>query len=220
MSSVVENTPFDYFAASTNELNTFYSSPRTAKPSDAKDRVFTGDKERKGESGYIKGFSLLANCMRAEFSLGARNADANTSWQEIYDNSLKWASKDVGDGQVDIFDIKRHFPGVELGEPLHCVDRKFLHAYWRECFQNRQQLILLFLRAEPLTVGGMGFGSLAAAQLGARGVALLWRDPAPPARGRDERKARDSIGRPAQWREMLEDAGPHRTRVLFYHPID
>ena len=155
--------------------------------------------------------------MRQEFAAGALNADARTgknmNWQDIYDNSLKWASGNVGDDQLDIF-------GIDLDDPLHCVDRKFLHAFWRECFQNRQQLFLLFLRAEPLTVGGMGFGSLAATQLGARGVALLWRDPAPPSRGITERKPRNSMMRPAQWRDMLEASGPHRTRVLFYHPID
>ena len=217
ISAVIEDTPFDYFAASTNDLNTLYSQPEKATPSEAKNYVFTGDKSRQASRGYIRGFSRLADGMRREFAAGALNADAKTgrnmNWQDIYDNGLKWASNAVGDDQTDIL-------GVDLDEPLHCVDRKFLHAFWRECFQNRQQLFLLFLRAEPLTVGGMGFGSLAAAQLGARGVALVWRDPAPPARGRAERKQRESITRPAQWREALEASGPHRTRILFYHPID
>ncbi|MBR2356094.1 MAG: hypothetical protein IKA69_06930 [Kiritimatiellae bacterium] len=211
MAAVVEDTPFDYFAASTNRLNTLYSQPEDATPSDAKNYVFTGT--RQSSAAYVEGFSRLASGMRQEFAAGAQRAGLNTSWQDIYDKNLKWASNATGDDQLDIF-------GIDLDEPLHCVDRKFLHAFWRECFQNRQQLFLLFLRAEPLTVGGMGFGSLAATQLGARGVALLWRDPAPPARGITERKPRESIMRPMQWRDMQEEAGPHRTRVLFYHPID
>ena len=211
IAAVVEDTPFDYFAASTNRLNTLYSQPEDATPSDAKNYVFTGT--RQSSAAYVEGFSRLASGMRQEFAAGAQRAGLNTSWQDIYDKNLKWASNATGDDQLDIF-------GIDLDEPLHCVDRKFLHAFWRECFQNRQQLFLLFLRAEPLTVGGMGFGSLAATQLGARGVALLWRDPAPPARGITERKPRESIMRPMQWRDMQEEAGPHRTRILFYHPID
>ena len=211
ISAVVEDTPFDYFAASTNDLNTLYSQPDDATPSDARNYVFTGT--RKSSAAYVEGFSRLAGGMRQEFAAGAQNAGLNTGWQDIYDKKLQWASDSTGDDQTDIF-------GVDLDEPLHGVDRKFLHAFWRECFQNRQQLILLFLRAEPLTVGGMGFGSLAAAQLGARGVALVWRDPAPPARGRTARLPRETITRPVQWRDMQGESGPHRTRVLFYHPID
>lgn len=215
MAAVVEDTPFDYFAASTNDLNTLYSDPGDAKPSDAKNYVFTGT--RQSSAAYVKGFSLLAEGMRQEFIAGAKDSSTKTGknmdWRGIYDGSLKWASGNVGDDQLDIF-------GIELDEPLHCVDRKFLHAFWRECFQNRQQLFLLFLRAEPLTVGGMGFGSLAAAQLGSRGVALVWRDPEPPARGRAERGDRGDLTRPNQWRNAMEATGPHRTRVLFYHPID
>jgi hypothetical protein len=66
----------------------------------------------------------------------------------------------------------------------------------------------------------MGFGSLAATQLGARGVALVWRDPLPPVKNRDQRKMRNQLTRPNQWREMFEQSGPHRTRILFYHQID
>ena len=191
IAAVVEDTPFDYFAASTNKLNTLYSQPEDATPSDAKNYVFTGT--RQSSAAYVQGFSRLAEGMRREFAAGAQSASLNTGWQDIYDKSLKWASGNVGDDQLDIF-------GIDLDDPLHCVDRKFLHAFWRECFQNRQQLFLLFLRAEPLTV--------------------VWRDPAPPSRGITERKPRNSMTRPAQWRDMLEASGPHRTRVLFYHPID
>ena len=43
---------------------------------------------------------------------------------------------------------------MALDDPLYGVDRKFLYSYWRECFQNRQQLFLVFVRAEPLSVEG------------------------------------------------------------------
>jgi hypothetical protein len=134
------------------------------------------------------------------------------NWEAVYDN-LPWKSNSTGDDQYD-------FLNITLNEPLYGVDRKFLHAFWRDCFQNRQQLFLVFIRAEPLTVGGMGLGSLAAAQLGSRGVALVWRDPLPPTKNRAARKQRMALNSPGAWREMFEQSGPHRTRVLFYHQID
>ena len=111
----------------------------------------------------------------------------------------------------------------ELADPLHSVDRKFLFSFWRECFQNRQQLFLVFLRAEPLTVGGSTGDALANSQLGARGVALVWRDPAPPTvtgGKKATRNSRMSLTSPAAWRTQNENTGPHRTRVLFYHQFD
>lgn len=216
MAAVVEETPFDYYAASTNEFNKLYSNAEEATPEDAENYVFTGDKERQNSSGYVEGFSGVVDGLRRAFRDRATNSKASTGenmdWEKVYDN-LPWASAGTGDEQYD-------FLGVTLEEPLHGVDRKFLHAFWRDCFQNRQQLFLVFLRAEPLTVGGMGFGSLAATQLGARGVALVWRDPLPPVKNRNARKPRRGLNRPNQWREMFEQSGPHRTRVLFYHQID
>ena len=133
-------------------------------------------------------------------------------WEYPFDNMLAWYDGNkCGDEQIELFN-------VELDNPLHGVDRKFLHGFWRECFQNRQQLFLVFLRAEPLTVGGAGEGSLASAQLGARGVALVWRDPQPPARG--TRPPRTNLTRPDAFKQLFDTSGPHRTRVLFYHQFD
>jgi hypothetical protein len=216
MAAVVESTPFDFFAASTNELNTLYSNPEEATPKDAEQYVFTGNKKNQDSAGYIEGFSGIAEGLRRSFINAAKDSNAKTgknmNWEGVYDN-LPWKSNSTGDDQDD-------FLGITLEEPLYGVDRKFLHAFWRDCFQNRQQLFLVFIRAEPLTVGGMGFGSLAATQLGARGVALVWRDPLPPVKNRDQRKMRNQLTRPNQWREMFEQSGPHRTRILFYHQID
>lgn len=216
MAAVVESTPFDFFAASTNDLNTLYSNPEEATPKDAEQYVFTGNKKNQNSAGYIEGFSGIAEGLRRSFINAAKDSNAKTgknmNWEAVYDN-LPWKSNSTGDDQYD-------FLGITLEEPLYGVDRKFLHAFWRDCFQNRQQLFLVFIRAEPLTVGGMGFGSLAATQLGARGVALVWRDPLPPVKNRDQRKMRNQLTRPNQWREMFEQSGPHRTRILFYHQID
>jgi hypothetical protein len=117
----------------------------------------------------------------------------------------------MGDNQLTLF-------GVELDNPLHGVDRKFLYSFWRECFQNRQQLFLVFIRAEPPTIGGADSGSQATSQLGARGVALVWRDPAPPKRG--SRPERTALTTRENWRQYYQTCSPHRTRVLFYHQFD
>ena len=80
---------------------------------------------------------------------------------------------------------------------IYSIDRKFLYGFWRECFEARQQLFLLFVRAEPMMMGG-GVTGAAPPQLGTRAVALVWRDP----------------------REHNDASSPHRMRVLFYHPLD
>ena len=80
-------------------------------------------------------------------------------------------------------------------DELYDVDRKFLYGYWRDCLAPRQQLFLVFVRAEPAMMGG---GGRTPPQLGARAVALVWRDPYGTG---------DSLK-------------PHRTRILFYRQFD
>ena len=86
--------------------------------------------------------------------------------------------------------------GVDItGSKIYDIDRKFLYGYWKDCFAARQQLFLIFVRAEPMMMGG-GSMSKVPPQLGARAVALVWRDPEGPS------------------------GAPHRTRVLFYKPLE
>ncbi len=89
------------------------------------------------------------------------------------------------------------------------VDRKFLHSYWRDCFANRQQLFLIFVRAESTALGGSGEGT--PAQQGGRAVALVWRDPAPPTGGY-ARENEDNV--------YYENRQPHKMRILFYRQFD
>ena len=97
--------------------------------------------------------------------------------------------------------------GVDLGSTkLWSVDRKFLYGFWRDCFAARQQLFLVFVRAEPLMMGG-GAMSKIPPQLGGRAVALVWRDPTAT-------KGAVSNG---------TDSGsgyPHRIRILFYKQLE
>ena len=82
-------------------------------------------------------------------------------------------------------------------DSLWVADRKFLYGYWRDCFAVKQQLYLVFVRAEPMMMGGDS-GALAPPQLSARAMALVWRDPTASSDGKS----------------------PHQTRVLFYRQFD
>ena len=93
--------------------------------------------------------------------------------------------------------------GIDLGNArLYKADREFLYGFWRECFAVRQQLFLVFVRAEPLMMGGAAVGATPP-QLGGRAVALVWRDPNPVGN-----TGTDCPGY------------PHRTRVLFYKNLE
>ena len=74
----------------------------------------------------------------------------------------------------------------------------------RDCFAAEQQLFLVFVRAEPLMMGG-GPMSKIPPQLGARAVALVWRDPTETS---GSAMASGSNGY------------PHRTRILFYKTLE
>ena len=93
---------------------------------------------------------------------------------------------------------------------IHDIDRKFLYSYWRNCFEDNQQLYLMFVRAEPLMMMGGGDQNHTPAQLGARAVALVWRDPA------RHPQASASSGNGT----VPVDQPSHKMRVLFYHQFD
>ncbi len=209
LEAAFKDTPYDWFVASTNETT---NPTATLETSDRADWAFCKD------SPVAKLTDAERDEIIERFQAALRTAARNgKTWEEAFEG-LAWKSTGVGD------DAKKTFLGVELGKPLHDVDRKYLYSFWRECFQNRQQLFLVFIRAEPLTVGGSGANALGTAQLGARGVALVWRDPKPPMRGCSnsvtERPKRTNLTSLDAWKVYYETYAPHRTRVLFYHPFD
>lgn len=129
---------------------------------------------------------------------GANNA--NVDWEACF-NDLDWNGEDfqrIGGG---VNNDTRSFCGSDFSDSmtLHLsdVDRRFLYGYWRECFAVRQQLFLVFVRAEPLMMGG-GASRQVPPQLGVRAMALVWRDPTP----------------------AVDEQTPHRTRVLFYRQFE
>ena len=201
--AAVLDTPYDYYVASTNDAYNGMTDSKAGKT------CF-------GRGGMCEQWDEIdvqdmAKCLSDAFYEVGREGKHDFT-EAMYD--LAWDNAN----EYLIFNLTE-----ELEDPLHSVDRKFLFSYWRECFQNRQQLFLVFLRAEPLTVGGSTGDALANSQLGARGVALVWRDPAPPtATGGKQaaRQKRTSLSSPSAWRTQNKNTGPHRTRVLFYHQFD
>ena len=209
--AAMKDTPYDYRVACDN-LEKLSLNP-TAKmgPSERASWAFCKN-STVGAKLDDDELADLAMEMHAHFSDYASERHYVAPWEDAF-NGLGWYCNDkTADNQLELF-------GVELNNPLHAVDRKFLYSFWRECFQNRQQLFLVFLRAEPLPVGGVGGESLASSQLGARGVALVWRDPQPPTRGGD-RPNRSTLTTQNAFKDLYDNYGPHRTRVLFYHQFD
>ena len=212
-------TPFDYYVASTNSSQTQSGGRRN----DLAGNISLSQMM----STYSFGKSSLAKMSSDELSDMAGvikdqfEANANqgkTDWLDAWD-SLMWqenSTSRINDENKTFIDA-----GITLSDPLHGVDRKYLYSFWRECFDNRQQLFLLFVRAEPSSVGGGGL-SRASSQLGARAVALVWRDPEKPEKNKDSRPVRTALNSRSDY---LDKRGgnqypPHRTRVLFYHQFD
>ena len=188
MLAALANTPIDWWSASTNDQHGVAAAKAAKKKqlsgiSESDKYTFS---EHDGAQITVKHkvFEDLADEIMTRFK---DNPDVD--WQDAFDG-LDWASDPNGIG------------GKDFGVSLHSVDKKFLHGFWRGCFAARQQLFLVFVRAEPLMMGG-GAGRQAPPQLGARAVALVWRDPS----------------------ATIEDVGgdqprPHRTRILFYRQFE
>jgi hypothetical protein len=141
------------------------------------------------------------------------NSDAKFAWKDlekVAGNLIANMRRDDGNWQLGFSNLdwagnNSDFCGVDFentdADELKEVDRKFLYGFWRDSFAAKQQLFLVFVRAEPLMMGG-GASGQTPPQLGARAVALVWRDPTP--------SREDVSGQPR----------PHRTRVLFYRQFD
>ncbi len=209
------NTPYDYAVASTNPAcnvakdefpsydfmlrHAFNSKTACAKMTDGVNN--SSEIEQIAENFREE----LRACVKDDWDGGTKTWP---DWERAYDD-LAWEGTYNGNGNT-AYNVNALF-GVTLDNPLHDVDRKFLYSFWRECFQNRQQLFLVFIRAEPLSGGGGGKEALSCTQLGVHGVALVWRDPKPPTGWSGNRLGSSAYD---------GNVPPHRTRVLFYHQFD
>jgi hypothetical protein len=117
-------------------------------------------------------------------------------WEDVFLEDLGWDNTE-----------ENKFLGIESSNnsnvKLWGIDKKFLYGFWKDCFAVKQQLFLVFVRAEP-TMMGSGASGHAPPQLGGKAVALVWRDPTP---------SRSATGDSRR-------AAPHKTRVLFYRQFE
>ena len=193
--AAIANTPQDYWAASTNKsLGTQYANNFASNPSEALKHCFNNDSPLSRVTDQE--IRQIAGIIRSKIRSGG------TDWLGAF-NDLDWYGN--GDPQCFLQESK-NITQTAINE----VDRKFLYSFWRNCFGNRQQLFLVFVRAEPSVLGG--------AQQGGRAVALVWRDPAAPL---------DNDNHAFSSRQKEKNNGvnqnmlpPHRTRVLFYHQFE
>lgn len=227
-------TPFDYYVASTNDNQ--LDSTTKGRKQNLMNAITSLDTMR---SSYSFGNSQIARFsaddmadINDEISATFKdyidnfnwNGKAQPSWEEAWDD-LEWQNP----GNAMINDLNSNFLGLNMNQNyesgysfIHGVDRKYLYSFWRECFSNRQQLFLIFVRAEPASVGGGASGNVSSAQLGGRAVALVWRDPAIPTDTSGQRVPRRAtiMNREDFRQDYKQDHPPHRTRVLFYHQFD
>ena len=186
--SVIANTPDSWAAAGMNHPDN--QSKYKGKFNDA--NGFNKNCAFGPENGEatVEDTDLLkiAQNIRTAFRSGADDQDG-LRWEDVFDN-LDWGA--VSQGLE-----RKQFFGEARQRELYEIDRKTLFGFWRECFDVRQQLFLVFVRAEPMMMGG-GSSTQTPPQLGAKAVALVWRDPAPTS----------------------QDNAPHKTRILFYRQFD
>ena len=202
---VFANTPLDWKRASTNVSD---------EVSDVSDEVSEcAGHYLNGKKGDVAGFNKkyawseansqetaaqipreileeFADKFRQEVRDEYKKESPTRSWDEILADLMNDAEPNML-GDLDLGNAR-----------LYKADREFLYGFWRECFAVRQQLFLVFVRAEPLMMGGAAVGATPP-QLGGRAVALVWRDPNPVGN-----TGTDCPGY------------PHRTRVLFYKNLE
>ena len=184
------NTPVDWRRASTNVMEgaTDYAG-MTVKEFN----------QKYAWNGYKGSPNMFAwedlEKVAGEFMRRVRVA-GNSGWKTVW-NDIDWFDL-CKDGKV----FSSGGDGMQMTgdtDELWDADRKFLYGFWRDCFAAKQQLFLVFVRAEPLMLGG-GTADQMPPQLGARAVALVWRDPTAS--------------------DKSNNGYPHRTRILFYRPLD
>ena len=186
--AALANTPLNWACAGTNDVddavNFNYSDPSNSKGIDFNKDYAWNSYSSGGRFAWSDLQSVAGNFIK-------KVREKNGNWEDAWDD-LAWYDDD--------------FCGVNLSsetDDLWTVDRKFFYGYWKECFAAKQQLFLVFVRAEPAMMGGGGMGQIPP-QLGARAVALVWRNPSTTDRKGD----------------ALAEGTPHQTRVLFYRQLD
>ena len=133
----------------------------------------------------------------------ANMRDQNGSWEDVFREL--WQND--GDNPQRIAGVDLSTLSAAANTKFYSVDRKFLYGFWHDCFAANQQLFLIFVRAEPMMMGG-GVQGNAPPQLSSRAVALVWRDPSA--------RKNKSGGSSGDDKSYI----PHGLRILFYHPLE
>ena len=134
----------------------------------------------------------------------------NGDWEAAFNHRWDATSGVSGQGIKSLCGrLTDGYDGMNQTE-FHSVDKKFLYGFWKDSFAANQQLFLVFVRAEPMMMGG-GVAGNAPPQLSSRAVALVWRDPL----AREESGSGNS-GQSGDNTSYI----PHKMRILFYHPLD
>ena len=229
------NMPLDWAGAGTNwnnngMINKDYMKPESGDFKGTDDYIF--DWSYKYQDVYAMASFWMGLFRRTAEPTEREELYGADAWQDVFDDYkvVYWRTGEVREEPPGV-DVNR----VEqiLKDEMTSVDRKFLYGYLRGCFANTAQLFLVFVRAETTAGGAVGAG--------ARAVALVWRDPAPPmdgsgnfvkATGGSENPQRGadnaqlylhppSVSDPEDsWRFRTRKYPPHRTRILFYHQFD
>ena len=219
LAAALAGTPFDYYVASTNDNQQTVRNAvfQSITPATMQSTYSFGDTS----AARIDPDNMLAffDVIREAFAASAQQGGSD--WAAAW-NDLEWQCVEHQD---EFNDNNKHLldDSLELtGSVLHGVDRKFLSSFWRECFENRQQLFLIFVRAEPQSAAGGTIGrNMPSSQLGGRAVALVWRDPAVPTYVKSgQRLKRNQLTNAEVTMDNREQAAPHRTRILFYHQFE
>lgn len=169
-----------------------------------------------------------------KYAFSAMNTDAKFDWEDLKAIAEEFVARtrsqtDI-DGWMDVYDDLwgsdgtdlKSLMGVQLEgdtDTLYGVDRKFLYGYWRDCFAVKQQLFLIFVRAEPMMMGGGAIGQTPP-QLGARAVALVWRNPYPGSKPYSVASEDGAGGSGGAASSGAPVNAPHQTRVLMYRQFD
>ncbi len=211
----IANTPVDWWAAATNFESQTSSKDKNDLKFDESIKMSYGpesDTDQWTWDQVKKVSDALHNVFLAALRDDANAGKTPMDWLSVYDSA--WNGWMNSDNEDQLF-------GVNLsGSTLYDADRKFLYDYWRDCFACRQQLFLIFIRAESTALGGSGDGGTPG-QLGVRAVALVWRDPEEPSTGRDGVAGQDTdANKPENASTDTNPRPSHRMRVLFYHQFD
>ena len=182
MMAAFANTPHDWRVSSTNNQEQSFES-MGAKEFNSK---YAWNEYSSGSK--LAWADLEDFCGEFMAKVRANGSDWETAWKNL---GWRVVDKDRNECIVDSF----HLSGVS--DRIWNCDRKFLYGFWHDCFAARQQLFLVFARAEPTMMGGGAIGQTPP-QLGARAMALVWRDPTPTS----------------------QNGAPHQTRILFYRQFD